>query len=457
MRLDDIAAGKVAGATPAERALAAQYAAAFRQVSEAYLKSQPRAGETPAAAGPAAEGGAAPVPNGNTTPTAAAAANATTTPTAGGFSAGATTPTQSEVTPGSKPDSNDMPPARVPSASATGKTPTEPNLPGGDAGRTPTAAGNGAATPAASNNLPADVTPAASNPPERPLTHEDETTNVTPHQDGTTEARTEFAGGSTGRSTAGLISHTAEGQLGRVKALVENSDPRGADGGALRKISPAAWSEALGRPELSDEVARRILALRQLAEPGGEGVATTDGTFVYKVYSPRADGSGSGIGITGRLERTPDGFLGMKFVRGTVADVVEKASVLSHMGMPTEVVGIIGSTGEVVTKQPLAFQANELPPGQRTTNIRSELARMHAAIVPMAGNQSQSGNWLTNVNGRYYVISDINPRNVLYNSQGAARPFDVVVCPVSEADFAQHPELQDVRHQVEPLSPDKPF
>jgi hypothetical protein len=193
-----------------------------------------------------------------------------------------------------------------------------------------------------------------------------------------------------------------------------------------------------------------------LAEPGGEGVATTDGTFAYKVYAARTGENGSGIGIVGRIGRTPDGFLFMEFHHGTVVDVVEKASVLSHLGMPTEIVGIVAGTNDVVTKQPLAFQAEDFPESQRTS-ITTELTRMHAVPVDMAGAASRFGNWLTNVNGRYYVISDIAPRNVLYNSKGAARLFDAVVCRVSEADFAQHPELQDARHQVEPLTPDKPF
>jgi len=137
--------------------------------------------------------------------------------------------------------------------------------------------------------------------------------------------------------------------------------------------------------------------------------------------------------------------------------------VLSHLGLPTETHGVIGSTGETVTKQSLAYDESELkdqlPAGTTLSpsQIKGQLAQMGAVRVATTDRNSEYGNWMVNVRGKYYLISDVNRRNVLYNSRGQARLFDIAVCPLTESDFAENPELEQVRHSVRPLTPDKPF
>ena len=152
-----------------------------------------------------------------------------------------------------------------------------------------------------------ELTPSPFPPPAEPLTYETESHTIEPVPDEHTGAPTRLRGGPVGRLTAGRIGEDAEGQSRRGQTLVEDLDSSGAVGRPPRQISPAAWSEALGQPQLSDEVIDRIAGLKSLGSAGSEGFATTDGKSAYKIYGPRTDEAGAGIGLIAHLVPTATG------------------------------------------------------------------------------------------------------------------------------------------------------
>jgi hypothetical protein len=194
-----------------------------------------------------------------------------------------------------------------------------------------------------------------------------------------------------------------------------------------------------------------------------EGKAYTDPAHnaVYKIYDQRSD-YGGGLGLVAKVQPTASGDPLITYHRGTVGEIVDKANVLTHLGTPTEIVGVTRH-GEVITKQPYAKAP--ATPAERSANVAGLRQSLEAgpdrggfgAQPVEIASVSRHGQWMVNVSGQKYLVTDFHKGNVYKNNFGEPRPIDAVVGRVTPEDASHYSALQVEGQNLGPTSPARPF
>jgi hypothetical protein len=295
--------------------------------------------------------------------------------------------------------------------------------------------------------------------PARPLVEESqihENASLDPKPDDQTKTDSRIQEGPIGANAVEKIAEETRA-AGTAARDMENQEQAGNTGAPLN-IDAKKYSEALGRPVVGDDVVNHIENdLPRVGRDTLEAKAYAnrpldqDPSSIYKLYDRQADQRGTGLGLTAKMEMV-NGRPVVTVRRGTIADMIDKATVLSHLGMPTEVVGVT-KDGGLLTKQPFAHEALD------AGSLKDHIEAIGGSEVSVSGHPSLLGRFVVNIGGDYYLISDLHLGNVKGNSSGNARPIDLAVGRLSQADLNMDPELARAAANVRdvPISPKRPF
>lgn len=206
-------------------------------------------------------------------------------------------------------------------------------------------------------------------------------------------------------------------------------------------------ARSLGVPVIDTDSWNKLDGMKTLGS-GSEGIAKKDEAqgAAYKIYQRRADGS-LGLKSVFAVDPTREQSVEVRRARGDAIDVAQKAAILSHLGMPTEIVGIDRS-GSFVTKQPLSTKGNK-------NNLKLNLEKSGAVEIPWTGDVNPNGEdtFMVRVNGEPFLVNDIiEDRNSGRSNAGDSRPMDAVVGKVSPEAMTASKTLQDAFKKAKELT-----
>lgn len=216
---------------------------------------------------------------------------------------------------------------------------------------------------------------------------------------------------------------------------------------AFRDTLPLLPLETFGFPAGSDDpLAEGSPRLRHIGS-GVEAWAFEDGEgSIYKFFLPR---EAQWTGATFRFLPGDDAVLHAVASPGSYRDLLEKLDVINAIGgMPTEVAGVTPE-GVLVAKQ---------TPGTRLPERTDTSLLLPRTLVPWPSRFLRCDRdhpRLAFVRGRPWLVADPHDRNMVRDTEGAARIIDLVAAPVPAELIGCFPLLRDwierVRH--DPLAP----
>jgi len=247
------------------------------------------------------------------------------------------------------------------------------------------------------------------------------------------------------------------------KVVQENAARRGPE--IYGRETAALFNRSVGLRDFSiaelglkHTLAGNILAtgetsLEAIGEVGAEGGAFVDKKqgVVYKVYRPKRNGlegdGPEGIGLTNKLvvrsPATREKWLSdMTAVAryGDIQELVDRIRVVNAIGStPTEILGM-SEEGFLVTKQPLGYSSVNDPRmddkfieasihGTEKELVREKEMGLVRVPVELIQNKYDSSivYWVTKVNGKPYLLTDIRRSNIIGDRYRRARANDIIV------------------------------
>ena len=217
------------------------------------------------------------------------------------------------------------------------------------------------------------------------------------------------------------------------------------------------WSSRLGASVLSRNAEGRLYSLANSAA-GSEGIALWGDSenVVYKLYmatnhavTPMA--GMRNVIVLDQNQRTGEPVVSLRKAWGDLGSIIEKAMVLSHIGMPTEIVGFKESDSLLVTKQPFAGARTQ--PGAHM-GFWDAMENMGVVRVPITLDFYTGGEdtFLAQIGGKYYIFNDATEdRNMRSNTLGESRPVDIITGEITPEILQASPTLREAAERTRPL------
>lgn len=231
----------------------------------------------------------------------------------------------------------------------------------------------------------------------------------------------------------------------RVQGLVSGGSVQGYD----RVRFAAGFNATIGQPTPSLAALQVELTAAGLSRSGGalrletkgagrEAMVVGNDQFVYKLVNF----TGQSYGLDGVVNIGPQVMFSSLEPRGTIRSWLERATLLSKLGTPTEIVGIT-TEGVLVIKQPNApaWQWN-------SPQLDAELDRLGAIKMPVLPGVNFGGEYLFTIDGKPWLAMDADGPNIRADSNGKPRFIDPVFAPVPDAAIARSPFVAEFVRQA---------
>lgn len=260
----------------------------------------------------------------------------------------------------------------------------------------------------------------------------------------TGEQKDEYTGQPTiikGRSVNAGTSRELASRLERAWSSVRDSDAGS---------SPLHGIQATGSGAENDNLVPRISGtpfrdsgtsqgaekrLVQFASGRETGVFRSPEGAIYKVFDPQPNG---GIGVQKVVEQTNGGTIRSRLEEGNLATVLDKLRVLSKSGgVPSEIHGIT-EDGSLVVKQPGGYKA-EIESAEQLAASSKSLIR---PIPKEAWSELDKGGYVTVIEGKPYMISDLHGGNIVRDNSMRPRFIDLDASPIPSNVLQGLPKLR---------------